>query len=125
MLIYLAHPIDQGPLDTADARRALLTHGHVIFDPARAWSVGEGAPLVPGLQAANHAVIRKVDVVLALVDANRLSIGVVAEIVEAAQSGVRALVVGDIAPSWALTFMDIPQVKTIEQALAWLEEQQT
>lgn len=123
MLVYYAHPIDQGGDDLFYwIPEALNSRGAVVYDPAAAWRVPVINRPRPGLQQANLDVLRRCDGLIACLKRDTMSVGVVLEIQEAINHDIPTLVFGPtLATSWALAYLGVEVVGEPEQVWHWLE----
>ena len=125
MIVYFAHPIDQSNSHDVRLANSIGSMGIVLYNPAPAWTVPIAAQPEPALQAANLAVLRHCDAVVASLDKGIMSIGVGIELVEAHNHGIPTIVHGNLRSSWALSYLGIEQTNDVERVLEWLRGRQT
>lgn len=96
MYIYLASPIDlvSDPEAADGVRSALLSDGHTVFAPYRAW--GARAPLDDRLQEHNMQVLAAMDALIAYIPRGATTIGVMLEVSWAVEHGMPVGIVTDI-----------------------------
>jgi nucleoside 2-deoxyribosyltransferase len=122
-LVYLATPIDfsTGGKERLEVLKGhLLKAGHGVFCPAQAWSVPPEATPNARLQRANVDVLLTCSGLLAVLETNTLTIGVIAEIMLAKGRHIPIVVVGKLGHSWALPFLGIVWYESVEHAVAHL-----
>jgi dUTP pyrophosphatase len=96
MFIYFASPIDlvQDPAYADSARSSLISNGHTVFAPYRAW--GAGAQLNGRLQRHNMAMLAEMDGLVAFIPRNATTIGVMLEVSYAVERGMPVGIITDI-----------------------------
>jgi hypothetical protein len=124
-VIYLASPIDQGRDGTKEtARDVLHTYDCAVFDPGAGWTVPRNGKPNRVLQAANIALLRECDGILAILNPAILTIGVILELIEADIRGMaRCVYAPDLKPSWALALLGIPVYSNLEDAVQYLKQE--
>lgn len=113
MRVYLAYAIDQqtqaglaeSVADLEYLRLILSSRSETswVFDPGKAFSVGQFAEPETGLREINQYALKTADLVVAYLPAGVASVGVPMEIDRAAAMGKLVLVISD-AKSWMLQF---------------------
>jgi nucleoside 2-deoxyribosyltransferase len=122
-IIYLASPIDQGNTNALrdKAKHELLVAGAVVFDPSAGWVVSKIAQPTPALQHANTAVLRYCSGVLAILDPEILTVGVILEIQEAQAGGTPVVIYAPrLKPSWSLAYLGIEVHTDLYEAIELL-----
>lgn len=122
-LVYLATPIDFSDLATErleSIKAKVLERGHGVFCPAQAWKVPYKAVPNSRLQHANVEVLHACNGLLALLETKTLTIGVIVEIIAAKSAGIPIAVVGELAHSWALPYLEVEAFEDLDQALDYL-----
>lgn len=106
-LIYLAHPVDMGKPEYADAyaQASLMLEkfNAVVYHPSKAWSYQCGVR--SALQRGNLAVLNVADGVLAVWPHDVVSVGTPIEILIAIQGGKRVALITSIENSWILSWL--------------------
>lgn len=106
---YLASPIDFAD-DIETKRRAAANLAAemgfaAVFDPSRAWRIGDGAEPSASLQRVNLQALLAADALLAVLPAGTPSLGVPLEIHHAIQASIPTLIVEQQdRPSWTLAY---------------------
>lgn len=114
MIIYYAHPIDQtrptAMYDTIAA--ALVTRGHQLYRPSRAWS---SSRLYGAIQPINIAVLERCQMVVAYLPAGVPTIGTPLELQYAIDHQIPAVVITDIprGVSEALESLPVPVTREL------------
>ena len=116
--VYHARPIDQLEPGRVPATASVVSNAKgksraAWFSPAKAWKL-TGAPFPDSkLQRINHHVLGMCDRLVVELPAGVGTIGTVLEIAEARQLEIPTLIVTDIVESWALQYLEKPQLITI------------
>lgn len=110
--IYLAHPIDMADLTErqkvamTELARRLHSAGAVVYDPASAFTIGQGAPVGPVVSVVNRAAIGAADALIACYPETP-GVGVAMEIEMAERMGMPSLILTDAgARSWSLAGLE-------------------
>lgn len=110
--IYIARPIDLSKLTPdqqctlSDAKQLLVSQGWTIYEPARAWTIGQGAQPHSKLQEINNYALTHADALLAFWP-ELPGIGVATEIQLADIHRIPIHVVSKVADvSWALAGLE-------------------
>jgi nucleoside 2-deoxyribosyltransferase len=122
-LIYLASPIDNGPISGVDKVHELLVQdGFAVYWPQKAWSVRPGAIPNEKLQGANMAVLDYADGLLVCLKEDKLTVGCILELQEAANKDLPVVVWGNMNHSWALAYLAVDVYSDLRDAVRALEQ---
>lgn len=124
-VVYLASPIDQGTTEEPKtrARGHLLSAGCAVFDPSVGWTVPQNATPSRNLQMGNIALLRRCDGLLAILQPDLLTIGVVLEIQEALEYGIPIAVYSKgLKASWSLAYLGVKPHSDMKEAIDELME---
>jgi hypothetical protein len=127
MYVYIASPIDNSNATTSEARAAARSHllnaGISIYDPAKAFSVPQGAQPSPEIQDVNESALEHATAVLVMLPEHTRTVGTVLELAQALRT--KKLVViwaPNFQHSVVMANIKIKTHDTVEAAVAQLVE---
>ena len=120
MIVYLAAPIDfakDGLIEKYKAEvYSSFKESAWIYDPSSAWTAPEGLDPDGAVHQANLAVLRKANLVIAVLVRGTLTIGTVLEIQDAVDANIPVCVLGNIGQnSVALAELEVPVVASMNE----------
>ena len=124
-LLYLAGPVDfadevEPPWREAVHDFILNEPGWVVFDPARAFTVGDGTEPDRTINRINRLALGRSSAVIGFLPDGVQTYGTVEEITVAHHEGIPVAIVGEghLDKSWAL--QHLPRYRRIDEAVAFL-----
>lgn len=120
MIVYLAAPIDfakDGKIDKYKAEvYGSFRESAWIYDPSSAWTAPQDLDPDGVVHQANLAVLRKANLVIAILVRGTLTVGTVLEIQDAVDANIPVCVLGDIGQnSVALAELEVPVVASMNE----------
>lgn len=130
--IYLGQPIDRAARSATvtalvdQAKFALWEAGHNVYEPARAFSLRDGAEPTPWVQQVNDTALEEADGMLAIWPDGVASVGLPLEISRASELGLPVALVCDTRSQALATLPGVRQYgpEQIGDAVSWLREGQ-
>ncbi len=113
-VLYVAEPIDQSDMGSwkgsvARMMKLATDRGWIVYRPAGAWKVGDGAPVGHEIESVNRAVLRNCRAVVAFLPAGVPTVGVPREVEWAVANTVPVVAVSDLTSAWSLS--DVPRIE--------------